>query len=287
MAFITLGTATQLQIVVPSPGDTNWADTMRTSTFLKIAEHLHTGSGDGSQLGTGSFLADAITGAKIRLDNDEYLRARNAADSANVDLIKVDGNDDAYIDPDVAKLNLKNATYLTAKNNADSADVNLLRLTTSDLIEVATQVSQLIMQNNVSLLGRNNADSANIDIVKVGTDDEIKVGATITSATVTTLDTNTMSNSNSVTLTDNTAAAADATIITLAANEAVEVHYKIIRSTDVVSGILELEQSNANLIREEVGDDVGVTFSLASDILKYVTTSTGSNATITYNIVKK
>lgn len=314
MAFITLGNSQQLQIKVPSPGDTGWADVMRTDTFLKIAEHLHTGSGDGAQLGTGSLLADAITGAKIRLDNDEYIRARNAADSANINLIKVDANDDAYIDPDLAKLNLKNATYLTARNNADSADVNILRLTTSDLVEVASQVSQLIMQNNVSLLGRNNADSANINIAKVNTSDRIEVGAEVAvlnmknntyltgrdqadSADINMIKVNATDGmeilngrvelSGSKTLTDNTSVAADASIITLAANEAVEIEYKMVRGTDVVSGKLELEQSNADIIRSEVGDDVGVTFSLASDILKYVTTSTGNNVTITYNLIKK
>ena len=73
MPYLTLGTASQLQIKVPTNGTTDWGDTLKSDTFQKIAEHNHTGSGTGSKLGTGSIIADAITGALIRLDNDEYL----------------------------------------------------------------------------------------------------------------------------------------------------------------------------------------------------------------------
>lgn len=249
MSFINLGTSSQLTIKVPVPGTTGWADTMRTDTFLKIAEHDHTASGKGAQLGTGSLLADAVTGAKIRLDNDEYIKARNAADSANINLIKVDANDDAYIDPDLAKLNLKNDTYLTGRNNADGADVNMF---------------------------------------KIGTDDEIKVGSTLTSATITSSTSTTIVGNGSVTLTDNVSTTSTG-IIDLAANEAVEVKYKINRNGALVSGTLEIEESNLSITRVEVGDDVGVTFNLDASTadLEYSTTSTGQNATMTYIIIKK
>lgn len=354
MPYITLGAASELQIKVPTIGSTGWADTLRTDTFLKIAEHNHTGSGNGSQLGTGSILADAITGAKIRLDNNEYIRARNAADSANINLIKVDANDDAYIDPDLAKLNLKNSTYLTGRNNADSADVNILRVNTSDKLELSPEISAVVkVSNNIALQHRNVADSAYIDTIKVNASDKIALGADLANAAIIT-NTNIQSRNNadsgyvnliksntsdkielgaqiavanmanntyftgrdqadsanvniikvnatdgleildgrvelsgSATLTDNTSVAASAGIITLTSNESAIIEYKIIRSTDVVSGILELEQSNANINREEIGDDVGVTFSLNAGALEYTTTSTGNNATITYNIIRR
>lgn len=43
---------------------------------------------------TGKIAANAVTGAKFRLDNDQSLRARNAADDADIDLVKVDATDD-------------------------------------------------------------------------------------------------------------------------------------------------------------------------------------------------
>ena len=62
---------------------------MRTDTFLKIAEHDHTGSGSGTQITTGGLATDSVTGAKILLANAEYLKGRNNANSANISIIKV------------------------------------------------------------------------------------------------------------------------------------------------------------------------------------------------------
>lgn len=42
---------------------------------------------------TAKILADAVTDTKIRLSNNAYLRARNAADSADVDMLKVNASD--------------------------------------------------------------------------------------------------------------------------------------------------------------------------------------------------
>ena len=325
MAYVTLGGAGELQIVVPTNGTTGWGDTMRTSTFLKIAQHDHTGSGKGNQLGTGSLLADAVTGAKIRLDNDEYLRARNAANTANVDLFKLDTNNDLYvdaelsklllknntyllarnnadnanvnllkldtnddllIDPEVAKLNIKNNTNITARNNADNADVNLLKLNASDELELAPLIALLRLKNNTNLTARNNAGNADVNLIKLNTSDKIEIGASIVSSTIEALTSPSITGSGSVTLTDNTAVAADASVITLSANQCCEVKYKIARGSDIVHGSLFLDQANALINREEIGDSVGITFTLATDILKYTSTSTGNNATMTYTIIK-
>jgi len=94
MPYITIGTASQLQIKAPTRGTTNWDETLRTDTWIKIAEHDHTGtSGKGSQLTAAAFANDAINGTKIRLDNDEYLRGRNNANSADVNIVKVNTSD--------------------------------------------------------------------------------------------------------------------------------------------------------------------------------------------------
>ena len=253
MPYLTLGTASQLQIKVPTNGTTDWGDTLKSDTFQKIAEHNHTGSGTGSQLGTGTILADAITGAKIRLDNDEYLRARNAADSADINIVKVNTNNDVEFGTQIAVLKLKNNIYFTARNNADSADVNLLRLNTSDQIEMPTTV----------------------------------VSATITTLTSPTIAGTQTNAQGSVTLTDNTASPTDAGVITLSTDETCKIRAKITRGTDVSVHTIELDQDNATINEVYSGDATGVTFSIGSDQLQYTTTSTGNNATMTYTIIKE
>ncbi len=91
MPYITLSSG--LTIKVPTRGTTNWDETLRTDTFQKISEHDHTGGGRGSQLGSGSIVDDGITDVKIRLRNNQYLRARDASNSTDINLIKVDSND--------------------------------------------------------------------------------------------------------------------------------------------------------------------------------------------------
>jgi hypothetical protein len=119
MPFITLGTSAQLQIKVPTRGSTGWDETLRTDTFLKIAQHDHTGSGNGTQLTENAFADDAISGAKIRLDNDEYLTARNAANSADINIVKVDSNDEIYFGADISNAQFEDDGF-TIVDNADN-----------------------------------------------------------------------------------------------------------------------------------------------------------------------
>jgi len=248
MPYLTLGSASQLQIKVPTNGTTDWGDTLKTDTFQKIAEHNHTGSGTGSQLGTGSIQADAIVGTKIRLANNEYLRARDAANSTDVNIVKVNATDQLEFATQIAIINLVNDTYLT---------------------------------------GRNNADSADIDIVKVNTSDKLVIGATVASATFDALTPTQLNAGGSVTLTDNTSSAADASVITLSADETCKIRAKVTRNGSVSTHTIELDQDNATINEVYSGDSTGVTFSIASDQLQYTTTSTGSNATLTYTIIKE
>lgn len=82
-----------LTLTIPSAGEVNYPETFSTTFATPISQHQHTGSGDGAQLVTDSIAANAVTAAKIRFDNNEFFRARNAANSADVDLIKLDTND--------------------------------------------------------------------------------------------------------------------------------------------------------------------------------------------------
>lgn len=129
-----------LTLIIPSAGEKNWFNSFKTNFATPISEHQHTGGGDGLQLVTNSYAANSVTGAKIRLANNEYLRARNQANSADIDIVKV---------------------------------------TTSDTVEFAATVAfaNLRAANNAFIVGRNNADSADIDIAKVNTSDEVIFGA--------------------------------------------------------------------------------------------------------------
>lgn len=81
-----------ITMTIPSTGEVNWGPIYKDA-FTEISSHDHTGSGNGVQLGTSALAADAVTGAKIRLDNNQYLRARNAANSADIDILKVNSSD--------------------------------------------------------------------------------------------------------------------------------------------------------------------------------------------------
>lgn len=92
MPYITLTGG--LTIKVPTKGTTNWADTVLSENFQKISEHDHTGGGKGLQLTAASLQNNSFDGAKIRLNNDQYLRARNAANTNDINILKVDPNDE-------------------------------------------------------------------------------------------------------------------------------------------------------------------------------------------------
>ena len=93
MPYITIGSASQLQIEIPTRATTGWDERMRTNTFLKIAQHDHSGSaGMGVAITTAALAADSVTGVKILLANDQYLRGRNAANSADINIIKVNSS---------------------------------------------------------------------------------------------------------------------------------------------------------------------------------------------------
>lgn len=86
-----------LTITIPTLGETNWDQTIKLSCFQKISEHDHTGGGKGVQISTAAIADDAVTAAKFRLANDTYLRARNAANSADINLVKINASNNAEI----------------------------------------------------------------------------------------------------------------------------------------------------------------------------------------------
>jgi len=90
MPFTTLA---GLRIKAPTRGTRNWDAVVLTDTWTPISQHQHTGDPDGLQIPTGGIADNAITGAKIRLSNEEYLRSRNAADDGDINIVRVNSSD--------------------------------------------------------------------------------------------------------------------------------------------------------------------------------------------------
>lgn len=248
MPFLTLGTPSQLQIKVPTAGTTDWADVIKTDNFQKIVEHDHSGGGKGSQLGPGSLLDNAVDGVKFRLSNDQYLRARD---------------------------------------NANSADVNILKINTSDKLEFATEIAILDLVHDTYLRARNAADNGFVNIAKVNANDKVEFGSTIESATYDTLTGVQTNAAGSTTLADNTSSPIDAGVITLSPGETATIKGKLDRAGVVRKFTLELDQDNNYIIESFSGQDVGVDFSFAANQLQYTSTNTGNNITMTYTIIKE
>lgn len=127
MAFIQLGTDSQLQFKIPTKNTTNWSDQLKSDFFQKLVEHDHSGTGGkGAQLGANAIQDNSIIQTKIRLDNATFLRGRNAADTNDVNIIGVDasnnvqlGDGTSDIDIDATQINLTAPTIDIAASNID------------------------------------------------------------------------------------------------------------------------------------------------------------------------
>lgn len=93
MGYITLGKTDQLQIKIPTKLTTNWADELKKDFLKVLVEHDHSGNGKGVLLKSDSLEPNSLSGLVFRLDNDQWLRARNAADTADINVIKVTADD--------------------------------------------------------------------------------------------------------------------------------------------------------------------------------------------------
>lgn len=63
MAFTTLSLG--LTLTIPTNGTTSWGTTLKNTTWTKISNHQHTGSGDGNQMVTASLTDACVTSAKL------------------------------------------------------------------------------------------------------------------------------------------------------------------------------------------------------------------------------
>ena len=82
-----------LTIKVPTRKTKNWDSTLFTELFEKISEHTHQGSGAGNPIATDGIASNAVDDTKVRLRNSQWLRARNAADTGDINLIRANSSD--------------------------------------------------------------------------------------------------------------------------------------------------------------------------------------------------
>lgn len=81
-----------LSLTVPDFDETGWY-TMMQAVWLAISAHNHDSSSNrGAQIGTSGIATNAVTDAVLRLRNNQSLRARNAGDSADVNLLKLNAS---------------------------------------------------------------------------------------------------------------------------------------------------------------------------------------------------
>lgn len=119
--FITLGDSDELQIRIPIDGQTGWGPQLINDFFRRLVEHDHSGvDGRGTPISGSGLAADSVSGTRIRLLNDEFLRARNAADSGDVDIIKVNTSNEIEFGPTLGAINAP--TINSAIANLDVID---------------------------------------------------------------------------------------------------------------------------------------------------------------------
>lgn len=276
MAFSTIPglDADDISIQLPASGDTDWATNLRDLAFKVIAQHDHSGSGSGQPISGTGLAADSVTGAKILLDNDQYLRWKNAGGTAT-NVIKLAADDKIELAQQIDVLNLSNNVSLTGRNAADSANINVVKVNASDELEFGAIISALNLKQNTYLTGRNAADSGNINLAKIDAQDrvDVKDGALVVGG--------------SATLTDNTGSATTVpNVPTCSTDEMIFLIYKCVRNGDVEFGTVQFDQDGSNLVQERTGDSIGVTFTNSAGTLQYTTTSTGNNATLSYTLIK-
>lgn len=72
MPYTTLSLG--LTLTIPTSGTRNWSSTLYSTTWTKISNHNHTGSGDGNKMVTASLTDLCVTTAK--LDNNAVTQAK-------------------------------------------------------------------------------------------------------------------------------------------------------------------------------------------------------------------
>jgi len=129
---------------------TDYLTDFNDNTLKVLADHTHEGSGAGNPIhGTDAIQAGTITAASI---TDGTITTAKLAAATSVVV-------------------LDNAVYLQWRNNADSADLDVIKVNTSDNIEFEQDIDKFRVSNNITVKGQT-AAAADHNLFKVNTSDE-------------------------------------------------------------------------------------------------------------------
>lgn len=80
-----------ITLTIPTLGETNWDQVIKTLCFQKISEHDHTGGGKGNQIGTNAISNNAVTSSKVAAGSVNAMTLRfyggTSTGSANAQVI--------------------------------------------------------------------------------------------------------------------------------------------------------------------------------------------------------
>lgn len=132
-------------------------------------------------------VADLVTGDAV-FSNNQYIRFRNAAGSANIDVLKVDGSDDTWLNADsgdLVKIGNSGTAYLTLGTTGtltfSAANARIVGGATSFAVRDSTDSSNNISISDAGALTVRagiTVDSGNVQI----TTGALSTGSTITSS---------------------------------------------------------------------------------------------------------
>lgn len=100
MAFETL--ALGLTLTLPTVGTRNWGATMKSTTWTKISQHAHTGSGDGNQIGTNGIQNYSVSKDKLKKDAGLFQYATTLAPAGTTETVDFANGSTQVIDLDSA-----------------------------------------------------------------------------------------------------------------------------------------------------------------------------------------
>lgn len=148
--FITDDAITSAKIAADAVGSSEIAaDAVGSSEIA--ANAVDTAEINALAVSTAKIAADAVTDAKIRLGNNAYLRARNAANSADIDTLKVNASDVI----EFASFPQKSGT---PSNNDDLANKGYVDAAVSGSVQVAKQSVVVVSTSNLTLSGEQTID---------------------------------------------------------------------------------------------------------------------------------
>lgn len=141
------------------------------------------------------FVDTVLVTGTFRLANTLYLYSRNAADSADIGLIRLNASNIIELGPTSSQRltivsPLTNATNLNGRNVANNANIALIGLTALDIIQIGPGGGQRItlagsLTNNTGLFGRDSTNTVDVLLIGMNAANQILVGAVGTSTFLT------------------------------------------------------------------------------------------------------